>query len=266
MTCAPGTASSRSLLARGYRVLVPWLRGYGPTRFLDPRTPRSGQQAALGADLHAFMDALRVPEAVLGGYDWGGRAACVMAALWPERVRGLVSVTGYNIQDIAGASKPARRCRNTDTGISGICTRPGAARVSNRTVAVSAASCGHCGRHACSVDDATFEATAASFDNPDFVDVVVQSYRYRYGNAPGDPALNEIERRLQAQPVIPVPTVVLHGATDGVIPPETSADHGRHFSGPYRREIVPGAGHFLPREAPGRMAEALIEIMDGVGR
>ncbi len=254
------------LLARGYRVLVPWLRGYGPTRFLDPRTPRSGQQAALGADLHAFMDALGVPEAVLGGYDWGGRAACVMTALWPERVRGLVSVTGYNIQDIAGASKPAPPMQeyrywyqwylHTPRGRAGL---EQDRRALCRFLWTLWSPCLH-------VDDATFEATAASFDNPDFVDVVVQLYRYRYGNAPGDPALDEIERRLQAQPVIPVPTVVLHGATDGVIPPDTSADHVRHFSGPYRREIVPWAGHFLPREAPGRMAEALIEIMDGVGR
>jgi pimeloyl-ACP methyl ester carboxylesterase len=251
------------LLARKYRVLVPWLRGYGPTRFLDPRTPRSGQQAALGADLRAFMDVLGLHQAVLGGYDWGGRAACVVAALWPERVRGLVSVTGYNIQDIAAAREPAEPMQeyrywyqwylHTPRGRAGLeRDRRGLCRLmwglwSPRL----------------HIDDAVFERTAASFDNPDFVDVVVQSYRHRYGNAPGDPAFEPIERRLQAQPPIPVPTVTLHGATDGVIPPEASAGHRRHFSDFYRRELVAEAGHFLPREAPGQMADALIDIAGG---
>ncbi len=253
------------LVARGHRVLVPWLRGYGPTRFLDPRTPRSGQQAALGADLLAFIDALGLGRAVLGGYDWGGRAACIVAALWPERVRGLVSVAGYNIQDIAAAREPAEPIQefrfwyqwylHTDRGRLGLeRNRRGLCRLMWSLWSPRL-----------HVDEAAFEATAASFDNPDFVEVVVQSYRHRYGNAPGDPALEPIEQRLRARPPITVPAVVLHGATDGVIPPETSAGDERHFSGPYRREIVPGAGHFLPREAPGRMADALLEVA-GAGR
>ncbi|HET8997448.1 MAG TPA: alpha/beta hydrolase [Acetobacteraceae bacterium] len=249
------------LAAGGCRVLVPYLRGYGPTRFCDPATPRSGQQAALGADLRDFMDALGIQRALLAGYDWGGRAACVVAALWPERVRGLVSVTGYNIQDIAAAARPAAAEQelrywyqwyfHTERGRAGL--------VQNR-------------REICRLlwrlwspewqfDDATFAATAASFDNPDFVDVVIQSYRHRYGNAPGDPALEDIERRLAALPPITVPAVALHGEADGVGPVEQSASHGRHFTGPYERRIIPHAGHFLPHETPEAMVVALNDLL-----
>ena len=187
-----------SLAASGYRVLVPWLRGFGPTRFLDPQTPRSGQQAALGADLRDFLDALGVREALLAGYDWGGRAACVAAALWPERVRGLVTINGYNIQDIARAARPAPAAQEhrywyqwyfqTERGRAGLAqNRRDIARLLWRQWSPNWV-----------FDDAAFEATAASFDNPDFVDVTIQSYRHRYACAPGDPAYDELERRLAA--------------------------------------------------------------------
>ena len=250
------------LAAQGCRVLVPYLRGYGPTRFLDPATPRSGQQAALAADLRDFMDALGIGQAVLAGYDWGGRAACIVAALWPERVRGLVSVTGYNIQNIAAAARPAAAEQeyrlwyqwyfHTERG------RTGLAR--NR-------------REICRLlwqlwspnwrfDDATFAATAASFDNPDFVDVVIQSYRHRYGSALGDPALEPIERQLAGQPPIGVPTIVLHGAADGVGPAPQSAGHARHFTGSYQRRVIPLAGHFLPHESPQAMVQAIRDLLN----
>jgi pimeloyl-ACP methyl ester carboxylesterase len=249
------------LAAAGCRVLVPYLRGYGPTRFLDAATPRSGQQAALGNDLREFMDRLALERATLVGYDWGGRAACIVAALWPERVRALLSITGYNIQDIAGLATPASATQeyalwyqwyfHTERGRAGL--------VANR-------------RPICRLlwqlwspnwrfDDATFERTAASFDNPDFVDIVIQSYRHRYGAAPGDPALEAIEAKLAAQPPIAVPTVVLHGACDGVVPPETSETHAHFFTGPYRRSVVPVAGHFLPREAPEPIVDAVLELL-----
>ncbi|WP_123691390.1 alpha/beta fold hydrolase [Allostella humosa] len=249
-----------SLAAQGWRVIVPWLRGYGPTRFLDPATPRSGQQAALGADLLALMDALAIPRAHLAGYDWGGRACCVTAALWPERVAGLVSIGGYNIQNIARANRPAPAAQearywyqwylHTERGQAGLeANRRDICRLLWRLWSPNWA-----------FDDATFERTAVSFDNPDFVAVSVQSYRHRYGAAPGDPALDEIEARLAIQPAISVPTVVLHGEADGVSPPADSAGHARFFSGPYVRRVIPVAGHFLPQEAPGAVLAALAEL------
>lgn len=248
------------LAAAGRRVIVPWLRGYGPTRFLDQATPRSGQQAALGADLLALMDALGIAAADLVGYDWGGRACCVVAALWPERARGLVSINGYNIQNIQRAARPGTAMQeyrywyqwylHTDRGVAGLeRNRRDLCRLLWRLWSPNWA-----------FDDGTFERTAASFDNPDFVAVSVQSYRHRYGAAPGDPALEEIERRLAAQPAIGVPTVVLHGEADGVSPPEDSAGHARFFTGPYRRHVVPVAGHFLPQEAPEAVVAALAEL------
>ena len=249
-----------SLAGAGWRVLVPYLRGCGPTRFRDPRTPRSGEQAALGRDLLDFLDALGIERAALAGYDWGGRAACVLAALWPERVASLVSIGGYNIQNIARSGEPAAPEHehrlwyqwyfHTARGRAGL--------AANR-------------RPLCQLlcqlwspnwrfDDATFERTAASFDNPDFVEVVIQSYRHRYGLAPGDPDLDGIEERLAAQPAIAVPTVVLHGAADGVSPPQSSEAHARFFTGPYQRRVVPVAGHFLPQEAPAAVIEALSEL------
>jgi pimeloyl-ACP methyl ester carboxylesterase len=167
------------LAARGCRVIVPYLRGYGPTRFLSPGTPRSGQQAALGHDLQALLDALSIPSAVLGGYDWGGRAACVVAALWPERARGLVSCGGYNIQDIAASATP----RPPDEEhrywyqyyFHGERGRAGLTKYRRELCKLL----WQLWSPSWKFDDATFERTAASFDNPDFVDVVIQSYRHR---------------------------------------------------------------------------------------
>ncbi len=241
----------------GWRVLVPWLRGYGPTRFLRPDTPRSGQQAALGADLLGFMDALGIRRASLVGYDWGGRAACIVSALWPERVRALVSMTGYNIQDIAAASRPASADQelrywyqwyfHTERGRAGLAAnRHDICRLLWGLWSPNWA-----------FDDATYAATAPSFDNPDFVEVVIQSYRHRYAAAPGDPALEPIEARLAALPPIGVPTINLHGAADAVTTPGSSERHARHFTGFYERRVIPRAGHFLPREAPESVIAAL---------
>jgi pimeloyl-ACP methyl ester carboxylesterase len=249
-----------ALAARGFRVLVPWLRGFGATQFLDPATPRSGQQAALGADLRDFMGALGIARACLVGYDWGGRAACVTAALWPERVAGLVSITGYNIQHIPTAGRPAAAEQehrywyqwyfHTERGRAGLeQNRRDIARLLWRLWSPN-----------WQFDEATLTATAASFDNRDFVAVTIQSYRHRYGNAPGDPALETLERRLAERPVIAAPAIVLHGACDGVGPPEQSLDHARYFSGRYERRVIPVAGHFLSREAPEAVIEAVCEL------
>jgi pimeloyl-ACP methyl ester carboxylesterase len=250
-----------ALAEDGCRVLVPWLRGYGPTRFLDTASPRSGQQAALGADLRAFMDALGIERATLGGYDWGGRAACIVAALRPERVRGLLSITGYNIQNIAASGRPDRAedeysywyqwYFNTERGRAGLeQNRRDICRLLWKLWSPNWA-----------FDEATFERTARSFDNPDFVDVVIHSYRHRHRAAEGDPALSPIEARLASQPSIAVPSVVLHGAADGVDRPENSEAAAAHFTGPYRREVVPVAGHFLPRETPEKVVEAIRELL-----
>jgi pimeloyl-ACP methyl ester carboxylesterase len=248
------------LAAAGWRVLVPHLRGYGPTRFLSSETPRSGQQAALGRDLADFIDALGLERPVLAGYDWGGRAACIVAALWPERAAGLVTMGGYNIQNIAAAAKPASPAAeyrywyqwyfHTERGRAGL--------TANR-------------RPLCRLlwelwspnyhfDDAIYDRTAASFDNPDFVDVVIQSYRHRHGAAPGDPALEGLEARLSQQPTITVPTVSLHGECDGAAPPEGLERHAPHFTGAYESRVIPIAGHFLPREAPEAMVRAINDL------
>jgi pimeloyl-ACP methyl ester carboxylesterase len=249
------------LLAAGCRTIVPYLRGFGPTRFLSAATLRSGQQAALGRDLLELMDALELSRAALVGYDWGGRAACIVAALWPQRVSCLVTGNGYNIQDIARSGVPAppeQELRfwyqyyfHTERGRAGL--------AANR-------------RAFCRLiwqlwspnwkfDDATFERTAASFDNPDFVDVTIQSYRHRFKNAAGDPALEPTEQHLAARPSIAVPTIALHGEANGVGPPATSEKHAQFFTGPYQRRVIPVAGHNLPQEVPHVVAEAALELI-----
>jgi len=254
-------AVTPALAAAGCRVLVPWLRGYGPTRFLDPATPRSGEQAALGADLLAFLDALGIERAALAGYDWGGRAACVVAALWPARARCLVSINGYNIQHIATANAPGSAVQelrywyqwyfHTPRGQAGLAAnRRELCRLLWRMWSPNWA-----------FDEATFARTAASWDNPDFVEVVIHSYRHRYAQAAGDPALAEIEARLAAQPKIAVPTIVLHGEADAVWPPGDSEGDGEKFTGPYQRRVVPVAGHFMPQETPGAVVAALRELL-----
>ncbi|CAN7677972.1 alpha/beta hydrolase [Rhizobium sp. LjRoot98] len=249
------------LAASGHRCIVPFLRGYGATRFLSPATPRSGEQAALGADLLSLMNALGIEKAILGGYDWGGRAACIVAALWPERVIGLVSAgTGYNIQDIAGAANPGapdQEARDwyqyyfhTERGRKGLeQQRDQISRFLWQTWSPS-----------WSFNDETFERSAAAFDNPDFLDVVIHSYRHRYGVVPGDPAYAEVEARLAEQPDITIPTIVLLGADDGVDPPSTEDKDAIHFKGTYDRQILAGIGHNVPQEAPTIFADAVRDL------
>ena len=251
------------LASKGCRVITPYLRGFGSTRFRSAETLRSGQQAALGSDLLALMDALSIERPVVAGYDWGGRAACIVAALWPERVRGLVSGggDGYNIQNIAASIEPQapeyelrywyQFYFHSERG------RAGLAR----------------NRHAlCKLlwklwspnwrfDDATYDRTAVSFENADFVDVVIHSYRHRYGLVAGDPALEDIERRLTAQPAISVPTAVLHGEANSVLPASGLQLRERRFSGPYQRRVIPRIGHNVPQEAPRQFAEAVLSLI-----
>ncbi len=251
-------ADAAPLLAEaGARVIVPWLRGYGPTRFLASTTPRSGEQAALAADLLALMDVLGVERAVLAGYDWGGRAACISAALWPERVEALVSGNSYNIQNIARAMEPASPAEeaalwyqyyfHSERGRRGLAAdRAGVARLLWKMWSPT-----------WNFDEPTFARTATAFDNPDFVDVVIHSYRHRFGLAPGDPAFAAIERRLAAQPPIGVPTISIDGDADGVNP--GTAHHAHKFVGPHEHRIFKGAGHNLPQERPVDWARAVLD-------
>ena len=248
------------LAAAGCRVFVPSLRGFGATRFLSDATPRSGEQAALGADLLALMDALRIPRAVLAGYDWGGRGACVVAALWPKRCAGLVSFNSYNIQHIASGMEPDtpenehrlwyQYYFHSERGRAGLAKdRRAVTRLLWQLWSPT-----------WTFDDASFDRSAAAFDNPDFVDVVIQSYRHRFGLVAGDPAYAGIERRLAAQPAISVPTLTFDGADDGVRPPASAAAHAHRFTGPRSHRVVPGVGHNMPQEVPRVFADAVLEL------
>jgi pimeloyl-ACP methyl ester carboxylesterase len=249
------------LAARGCRVIVPYLRGYGPTRFRDLTTPRSGEQAAIGADLVALMDALAVKRAVLAGYDWGGRAACIVAALWPERCAGLVSVNGYLIQDIAKAMLPAKPEREValwyqyyfqiERGRAGLETnRRGIARILWQQWSPN-----------WRFDEATLERTVEAHDNPDYVDVVIHSYRHRYGLADADPQYADIQRRLAALPSIAVPAITLDGDADGVAPATDGSAQAARFSGRRVHRVIPHAGHNLPQEEPEAFAAAVMELI-----
>jgi pimeloyl-ACP methyl ester carboxylesterase len=248
------------LTAAGCRTIVPYLRGYGPTRFLSASTPRSGQQAVLAHDLRALMDALGIERALLAGFDWGGRAACIVAALWPERVLGLVSGGGYNIQHLPSAGNPQAPERehqlwyqyyfHGERGRAGLDkNRYDLGRLLWRLWSPS-----------WSFDAATYDRTAASFENPDFVQVVIHSYRHRFRLVPGDPQVEETEARLTGRPPIPVPTVVMHGHDNGVIPLASSEADRRFFTGPYDRKVIAGAGHNLPQEVPGEFAASVLAL------
>jgi pimeloyl-ACP methyl ester carboxylesterase len=254
------------LAAQGCRVIVPYLRGYGPTRFLADDTPRSGEQAALGADLLALMDALGIERAVLAGYDWGGRAACVVAALWPERCAGLVSFNSYNIQNIARAMEPESPDNehrlwyqyyfHNERGRAGLAAdRRAVAHLLWKLWSPTWA-----------FDEAIFERSALAFDNPDFVEVVIHSYRHRFGLVPGDPAYAGIERRLAAQPPISVPVITFDGADDGVRPPADAAAHAHRFTGTRSHRLVAGVGHNMPQEVPRVFADAALELVSAEHR
>jgi pimeloyl-ACP methyl ester carboxylesterase len=248
------------LAGRGYRVLVPYLRGHGPTRFRDRLVPRTGQQAALGRDVVEFLDALGIPRAILAGYDWGARAACVAAALWPHRVTGVVSVNGYLIQDIAASGAPLPPELEagfwyffyflTDRGYAGLdADRHGIAKVIWRRNSPE-----------WRFDDATLARAARAFANPDYVDVVIHSYRHRLGMAPGADEYEAEERLLATRPPVPVPVVTLDGMADGNFPATDGSQWAARFTGPRVHHQVPHAGHNLPQEAPFAFAQAVLEV------
>jgi pimeloyl-ACP methyl ester carboxylesterase len=250
------------LAGRGCRVIVPYLRGYGATRFLDAMTPRSGEQAAIGADLKALMDVLGIKRAVLAGYDWGGRAANVVAALWPDRCIGLVSVNSYQIQDIANAMVPLNPAREValwyqyyfqlERGRAGLAAnRREIARILWRQWSPN-----------WHFDQATFDRTALAHDNPDYVDIVIHSYRHRFARAEGDPQYADLQRRLAALPPITVPTITLDGDADGVSPATDGTATGAKFSGRRNHRVIARAGHNLPQEEPQAFAAAVMELIE----
>jgi pimeloyl-ACP methyl ester carboxylesterase len=252
---------TKHLLNENCRIIVPYLRGYGPTKFLSADTIRSGQQAALANDLIALMDALSIQKAIVGGYDWGGRACCIVSALYPERIIGLVSMAGYNIQNIAKYSEPdipEIEMRNwyqfyfhSERGRMGL--------TKYRKEICKLLWCNW--SPTWKFDDDTFEATAVSFNNPDFVKVVVHSYRHRYGLAKGDPKFENIEQALQKQPTIKVPAIILDAESDGIEPFSRTGKDSSYFESSYERRVVKGVGHNLPQEAPAEFANAILTFI-----
>ena len=244
----------------GYRVVVPYLRGFGSTRFLSDTTPRNGQQSALALDAVALLDALRIPDAVVAGFDWGARTAAILAALWPQRCRGLVAVSGYLIGSQAANATPLPPPAElawwyqyyfaTERGRAGYerYTRD-FARLIWQTASPQ-----------WRFDDETFGRSAAAFDNPDHVEIVVHNYRWRLGLADGQPEYDDLEERLATRPTVAVPTITLEGDANGAPHPEPASYRDR-FIGPYEHRLVTGGvGHDLPQEAPRAFADAIIAV------
>jgi pimeloyl-ACP methyl ester carboxylesterase len=248
------------LASAGYRVIVPHLRGYGTTRFLSSDTFRNGQQAVVALDIIALMDALKIEKAILAGYDWGARTANIIAALWPERCSAMVSVNGYLINSRERNRLPLspkveqgwwyQYYFATARGRAGYdANRREFARLIWKNVSPK-----------WDFDDATFDRTAASFDNPDHVSIVIHNYRWRLSLADGDPRYDELEKRLAGGPVIAVPTITLDGDSDGVAPATDGTAYAGKFSGKRTHRIIKGAGHNLPQEAPRAFADAVAEV------
>jgi pimeloyl-ACP methyl ester carboxylesterase len=248
------------LTAAGFRVVVPYVRGSGSTRFLSDATPRNGEQAALAADVIALMDGLGIDQATVAGFDWGARTAGIVAAIWPERVTGLVSVSGYLIGSQEANRQPLPPPAEqqwwyqfyfaTERGRLGYARNT---KAFNRLIWQTASP-------RWDFDDATFDRTAASFDNPDHVAIVVDNYRWRLGLADGEPQFEELEAQLATLPAISVPTITLEGDANGSPHPEPEAYRAR-FTGPYEHRLIEGGiGHNLPQEAPQAFADAVIDV------
>jgi pimeloyl-ACP methyl ester carboxylesterase len=248
------------LASAGYRVIVPHLRGHGTTRFLSSATFRNAQQSVVALDVIALMDALGIGKAILAGYDWGARTADIIAALWPERCKAMVSVNGYLINNLERNRLPLPPKAEhgwwyqyyfaTERGRAGLyANRRDLAKLIWEVNSPK-----------WNFDDATFDRTAASFDNPDYVSIVIHNYRWRLSLAEGDPQYNDLEKRLAEGPVIAVPTITLDGDSDGVAPATDGASYAGKFSGKRTHRIIKGIGHNLPQEAPQAFAEAIVEV------
>jgi len=250
-----------ALASAGFHVIVPYLRGYGPTRFLSRDTFRSGQPGATGADLVALMDALKIDKATLAGFDWGARTANIVAALWPERVKGMVSVSGYLIGSQEAGKMPLPPKAELEWWYQFyFATERGRAGYDKYRRDFSKL-IWQLASPKWNFDDATFDRSAAAFDNPDHVDVVIHNYRWRLALADGDPKYDAVEKRLATFPVITVPTITMEGDANGAPHPDPSA-YAKMFSGKYRHRLIEGGiGHNLPQEAPQAFAQAVVDVV-----
>ncbi|MFD5567441.1 alpha/beta fold hydrolase [Streptomyces cadmiisoli] len=250
------------LAAEGYRVIVPYLRGHGSTRFLSDRTFRNAQQSAVALDIVALMDALKIDRAVLAGFDWGSRTADIIAALWPERCKALVSVSGYLITNLQANLKPLPpKAEQTWWYQYYFATERGRLAMQDKTL-----------RHDLTrlvwddvsptwdFDDATFERTAAAFDNPDYAAIVIHNYRWRLSLAEGERRYDGIEKQLAARPVIEVPTITLDPERDPFTAPGNGASYRDRFTGKYEHRTLKGIGHNVPQEAPAAFAQAVVDV------
>ena len=249
------------LASAGYRVIVPYLRGYGATRFLSSETFRNGQPSALAVDVIAFMDALKIEKATLAGFDWGARSADIVAALWPERVKALVAVSGYLIGN-QEAGQDAVAAQGRVRVVVPVLFRHGArpSRLRKIPARLFQAHLADSARRSGNFDDATFDRSAAAFDNPDHVAIVIHNYRWRLGLAEGEPKYDELEKRLAAGPTITVPTITLESDANGAPHPEPSS-YAKKFVGNIRTgTITGGIGHNLPQEDPKAFAQAILNV------
>lgn len=247
------------------RVIVPYLRGFGQTRFLSSETFRSGQQAALATDLVALMNSLSIEKGILAGYDWGGRACCIVSALFPDRVIGLVTMAGYNIQNFRKYSEPEapeievlnwyQYYFHSERG------RKGLSRYRKELCRLLWTNWSPTWKFTNDI----YEATSISFENPEFVEIVIHSYRHRYGLAKGDPRFDNMEEILQLRPKIRVPTIALDAEADGVEPISGTGKDAEYFTGKYQRRVIKGAGHNLPQEAPREFSDAIKALIDYQG-
>jgi pimeloyl-ACP methyl ester carboxylesterase len=252
-----------ALAAAGYRVIVPYLRGYGTTRFLSSETPRNGQQAALAVDAIALMDALKIEKATVGGYDWGGRSACIMAALWPERCKALVSVSGYLIGSQAVGKTPLPPKAELQWWYQYYFATERGREGYGKYVHDFAKLIWQLASPKWNFDDATFDRSAAAFNNPDHVAIAIHNYRWRLGIAEGESKYDDLEKKLAEFPVIMVPTITLEGDANGAPHPEPGS-YAKKFGGKYEhRTITGGIGHNLPQEAPKAFAEAIMKVAQG---
>jgi pimeloyl-ACP methyl ester carboxylesterase len=251
------------LAAQGYRVIVPYLRGFGPTRLLSADTMRNGQPAALAQDAIDLMDALKIERAVIGGFDWGGRTADVLAALWPERVKGLVAVSGYLIGSQAAGKQPLPPEAEYQWWYQFYFSTPRGALGYARNTHAFAKLIWKLASPQWKFDDATFKQSAAALDNPDHVAITIHNYRWRQGLAEGEARYDAIEQKLAAGPAIAVPTITMEGDANGAPHPPPDA-YGAKYTGKYEhRTVTGGIGHNLPQEAPGAFAQAMLDIAKG---
>ena len=253
------------LAQAGYRVIVPYMRGFGPTRYRSESTMRSGQQAALGKDVVDLLDVLQIKTATLAGYDWGGRAACIVAALWPKRVHALVTATGYTIYD---NQKNSSELGDIEVAYKSwyrwLLNTPMGERTLRQNAGGLARKLWQLWSPTRKFNESKFAETLSSFDNPDWIPTTLHCYRHWYANTAGDPSLESLEHALVVKPPISAPTMVLHGDSDSLYPVSASLGQEHLFLGPYERRILKGIGHCPPMESPDEFSQGILDLLKGL--